>query len=62
MCMLKGTYISAPICGPIQSGDVTGMYIAQDEEVEWLYLNNRVIGYVVRKKIDEEGIFDVTNS
>ncbi len=52
-----GKYISAPVDGPMQSGDITGVYIREDEEVEWVYLNSRIVGFVVRKKIDTEGIF-----
>lgn len=37
--------------GPCQTGDIQGVNLFPDEEVEWVYSGNRVTGYTIKKKI-----------
>ena len=38
--------------GPILTGDVQGVYLAMNEEVEWIFdrFGNRIIGYSITTK------------
>ena len=38
------------LLGLVQTGGIVGIYLEEDEEVEWTYLNNQVVGYVIKKK------------
>ena len=48
----RKTWIPAPhsSSGVVSTGDVIGVYLAADEEVEWIFNYNRVVGYTIKTK------------
>ena len=47
-------FVQAPI-QPDSTGGIFGVYLAPDEEVEWTYQDQRIVGYIIKKRPSSSG-------